>query len=74
MAKKKAVKKTAPKKVTIPSYMKKEVTQFVIGTEDYRKIIEDYNKLSGSSYNTWRVRPAVFYAIWADMKKHFGIK
>jgi len=68
--KKKVEKKTtpAPKK---PKYLKKGVTEFVVGTEDYRKIIEDHNKIFGTMWNPWRCRPQVFYTIWQAMQKHY---
>ena len=80
--KKKVVKKKTPKVVDIPKkttlevplYLKKEITEFIVGTEDYRKLVEDHNKIFETMYNTWRCRPAVFYTLYDGLKKHYGLK
>jgi hypothetical protein len=62
-AKAKTTKKPAPKKPKKPDWFKTSAGDYVVGTEDYRKIVEFHNKKTGSAYNTWRVQPAVFYTI-----------
>lgn len=55
-----------------PLYLKKEVTEFVVGTEDYAAIVADHNTIFGTGWNTHRVRPAVFYGIYKAVQDHFA--
>lgn len=79
-AKKAPVKKPAPKKAPekkapeYPKYLDKGITDFVVGTEDYRAMIQDFNDLKNTAYNTWRVKPAILYGIYKELKEHYGLK
>jgi len=74
----KARKSTSAKrteaKSKVPAYLKKEVTEFVVGTDDYRQLVQDHNDLFGTVWNTWRVKPAVFLGMYLGLKKHFGVE
>jgi hypothetical protein len=64
----------SPKAKAKPDYIKDSITEYVVGTDDYRKLIEDHNEKYGTAYNTWRVRPQVLYVIWQSLKDYYGIK
>jgi hypothetical protein len=64
----------SPKAKAKPDYIKDSITEYVVGTDDYRKLIEDHNEKYDTAYNTWRVRPQVLYVIWQSLKDYYGIK
>jgi len=70
-SKPRAKKKPAKK---VPAYLRKHVTDFVVGTEDYRKLVQDHNDLFKTAWNPWRVRPQVFFTLWEGLRKHYGVK
>jgi len=72
-AAKKAVKKPTAKakKSKLPAWLKPRPTDYVVGTEDYRKLIEKGNELMKTVWNPHRVRPAVFYGIFEAVWKHY---
>jgi len=72
----KVSKKATPKakEAKKPSYLKLGVTEFVVGTKEYAAIIEDFNDLRGTYWNTHRVRPAVFFGIFKAMHEHYAGK
>ena len=61
-------------KAKAPAYLKKDVTQFVVGTNDYRQLVQDHNELFKTAWNPWRVRPQVFFTLWEGLRKHYGVK
>jgi hypothetical protein len=71
-----ATKKTAEKPVEkkqAPAYLRRSPHQFIVGTEDYRALIADYNEKFNTSYNTWRVRPAMLYKILQAMREYYKV-
>lgn len=74
-AKKTAKKSTStPKEPKKPRWIKKGVTEFVVATEDYRDLVTEANRILGTQWNPWRVRPAVFYTLWEAVRKHYGVE
>lgn len=74
---KKVEKKATPapkKSKKKPSWINKGVTEFVTGTQDYRELVTEANKIQGTHWNPWRVKPAVFYTCWATVRKHYGVE
>lgn len=69
----KAAKKATPAKpkVKVPKWLLPYPVDYVVGTEDYVKLIEEFNKRFATGYNPFRVRPAVFYTIHEDMWNHY---
>jgi len=63
-------KKTKP----VPDFLKDDVQSYVVGTEDYRKLVEDFNKRNATAYNPWRVRPQILYVIWKEQRAYYGVK
>ena len=66
--------KTAPAKSKIPAWLKPLPVDYVVGTEDYAKLVDKHNELFGTAYNRWRVRPAVFDTIHETVWKHYDPK
>jgi hypothetical protein len=66
----KSKEKQAEKKQA-PAYLRRSQHQFIVGTEDYRALIADYNEKFNTSYNTWRVRPAMLYKILQAMREYY---
>ena len=73
IVKKKAARKPKKKVVKVPEYLNNKVTDFVVGTEDYRNLVEEHNKVFSTEWNPWRVRPAVFYGLWEGLRKHYKL-
>ena len=57
-----------------PGWLKNYPTEYIVGTDGYRKVIEIHNEVFGTAYNTWRVKPQVFYVIHEAVKKHWAEK
>lgn len=57
-----------------PAWINKGVTEFVTGTEHYRELVTEANKILGTNWNPWRCRPAVFYTLWQEVRKHYGVE
>ena len=75
--KKENVKKTKPPKQSTPkkpAYLKKVVTEFTVGTEDYAAVVAKHNEVYGTMWNTHRVRPAFFYGIFEAVKDYYAKK
>jgi len=56
-----------------PAWINKGVTDFVVGTDHYRELVQEANKILGTNWNPWRCRPAVFYTLWQEVRKHYGV-
>lgn len=70
----KKVKKKANVKVEtpeFPSWLKSSPTEYAVGTEDYRKLVEKGNELMNTSWNPWRVKPAILYGIFETVTNHY---
>ena len=73
-AKAKTTKKAAPAKLKVPAWLLPYPADYVVGTEKYVKLVEEFNKKFATAYNPFRVRPAVFHTIHEDMWKHYDPK
>lgn len=67
-----AQKKEAPKKPAMPDYVKKLPNEHIVGTEDYRKLVEDFNEKFNTTWNVNRVAPQVFMDLHKKLWKHYG--
>jgi len=61
-------------KKKVPAFLKDDVQAYVVGTEDYKNLIEDFNNRNATAYNPWRVRPQILYVIWKEQKDFYGVK
>lgn len=66
--KKPTAKASKPK---LPAWLKSSPTEYVVGTEEYRKLVEKGNELMNTAYNPHRVRPAILYGIFEHVWKHY---
>ena len=70
----KKVQKSADAKAKtpkLPAWLKPQPTDYVVGTEDYTKLVTKHNELFGTALNVHRVRPAVFLGIFQQIWKHY---
>ena len=58
-------------KLRKPKWLKSSPTEYIVGTEDYGAIIDDHNKLFGTDWLKFRVRPQVFYTIHQRIWDHY---
>lgn len=70
-AKAKTTKKPEPPKPVRPDFLRMAAHDYVVGTENYRKVVEDFNAKFNTTWNPWRVRPAMFYAIHNDLVNYY---
>jgi hypothetical protein len=71
-AKTKTTKKPAAKKPQKPDWLKPAANDYAVATENYRKVVEDYNEKFRTSWNPWRCRPQVFFTIHAELVKYYN--
>ncbi len=60
-----------PKKAKTPGWLHPKPVDYVVGTLDYRTLIEEHNKIFKTHHNPWRTRPQVFYTIHENIVNHF---
>jgi len=63
--------KKALSKPKVPGWLHPFPVDYVVGTEDYGKLIDAHNELFGTAWNRFRVRPQVFFTIHEGVWNHY---
>lgn len=63
--------KVEGKKDKKPAYLKLLVPDFAVGTKEYHALVTDFNEKFGTHWNPHRVRPAVFFGLYKQMKEYY---
>lgn len=56
-----------------PAFLKKKASEFTVGTEQYGKVVAEFNKLFKRQYNTHRVPPYIFKTMLDRLRKYYNV-